>query len=77
MGPYYIVAATNSVPGELHATISGPGIPARGIYYCFTNDHEAYSFVENLNLSYAEAKRLSTCRQERTRRTVNTTVLTK
>ncbi len=43
--------------------IVGPGIPAGGVLYWFATENEAQSFIENLNLSYVEAREFAKWRK--------------
>jgi len=63
MAPYRVAAVRNVQPDGYETTIVGPGIPATGLSYWFGTLDEADSFVQNLNLSYSEAKRLSKWRK--------------
>ena len=56
MGKYRIVALEQFKKGGLEIRIAGPGIPAAGVTYWFARQEEAHSLIENLNLSYFEAK---------------------
>jgi hypothetical protein len=58
MGKYRIVTMEQSERGGFETRISGPGIPSSGVVYWFENEPEAHCFIENLNLSYFEGKRL-------------------
>lgn len=43
--------------------VGGPGIPRPGVSYWFSTEKEVVCFIENLNLSYSEGKRLSSWRK--------------
>lgn len=58
MGKYRIIAVEPLEKGGFEARIHGPGIPAPGVLYWFATEPEAHCFIENLNLSYFEGKRL-------------------
>jgi len=65
---YYRIIAVQRIPtGGFEAMIDGPGIPAGGVRYQFDSEDEAHSFIENLNLSYIEAKRLTGRRKSQLR----------
>jgi hypothetical protein len=65
----YCVVAVQHVPtGGYETTITGPGIPDAGLSYWFDSRDEAYSFVDNLNLSFRESKRLAKWRKSYIRR---------
>ena len=68
MAIYSVVAVRPSASGGMDVTIDGPGIPVGGVVYWFDRKDEANSFVENLNLLYADAKQLAKWRQSRARR---------
>lgn len=67
MGQYRIAAIQYLADRGIETTISGPGISAAGVPYWFGSQDEADSFVENLNLSYAEGKRLAKWRKSNRR----------
>jgi len=54
--------------GGFEAIIAGPGTSAEGVRYWFETEREAYSFVENLNLSYREARGLARWRKSHRRK---------
>jgi hypothetical protein len=58
MAHYRIITVQRVPTAGFETTIGGPGIPAGGIRYRFDSEAEAHSFIENLNLSYSEARRL-------------------
>lgn len=70
MGIYSVVAVQPSASGGLQVTIGGPGIPVSGIVYWFDRKDEINSFVENLNLLYADAKLLAKWRESRARKRI-------
>jgi hypothetical protein len=65
---YYVLAVHSCSSGGFDITIGGPGIPIDGIDYWFDRKDEANSFVENLNLLYADAKQLAKWRESSTRK---------
>lgn len=68
---HYRIIAVQRIPNAGFETIiDGPGIPAGGVRYQFDSEDEAHSFIENLNLSYIEAKRLIGRRKSRLRNQV-------
>jgi len=64
MGTYRIVALRPVENERFEAIVDGPGIPRDGVSYWFTSENEVESFVEDLNLSYIEAKRLASWRKQ-------------
>ena len=70
MALYRVVAVQHVAAGGYETTISGPGIPAAGLPYWFDSKDEAYVFVENLNLSFSEAKRLAKWRKSFARKRI-------
>jgi hypothetical protein len=70
MAIYCVLASNPSASGGFHVTIGGPGIPIGGIDYWFDRKDEANSFVENLNLLYADAKQLAKWRESRSRKRI-------
>ena len=63
MEQYRVVTFQDAASDGYETTIAGPGIPASGLPYWFDSKDEAYIFVENLNLSLSEAKRLAKWRK--------------
>ena len=63
MKKYRIVALEQFKKGGLEVRIDGPGIPAAGVMYWFAAREEADSFIENLNISYFEAKQFTKWRK--------------
>jgi hypothetical protein len=63
MNHYQLTAFHQVATGGLECSIAGPGIPTTGIHYWFRTEQEAQTFVENLNSSYIEAKRLASWRK--------------
>ena len=74
--PYCITNLDEALNGGFEATIAGPGTSAGGVRYWFETEQEVHAFVENLNLSYREAKGLASWRKSRHRRSATTTVST-
>ena len=70
MAHYRIIAVQPIPTSGFETIIDGPGIPAGGVRYQFDNEDEAHSFIENLNLSYIEAKRLTGRRKSQLRRQI-------
>jgi hypothetical protein len=70
MSIYCILAYHPSQNGGINATIGGPGIPRRGIDYWFDREGEAKSFVQNLNVLYADAQVLARWRKSLARKRV-------
>jgi hypothetical protein len=70
MGAYRIIAGQRSAVDGLDYIIGGPGIPPSGIRYWFASEDQAKSFIENLNFSYGEAKRLAKLRKAGPKRRV-------
>ena len=70
MAHYRIIAVQPIPTSGFETIIDGPGIPAGGVHYQFDNEDEAHSFIENLNLSYIEAKRLTGRRKSQLRRQI-------
>ena len=70
MAIYCVLALHSSSSGGFDVTIGGPGIPTGGIDYWFERKDEANSFVENLNLLYADAKQLAKWRESRARKRI-------
>jgi hypothetical protein len=70
MAIYSVLVIRPCASGGIDATIGGPGIPAGGIVYWFDRKDEANSFVENLNLLYADAKQLARWREIRARKRI-------
>jgi hypothetical protein len=72
MEPYSVVEVRHAATGGIEAIINGPGISPAGIPYWFTAEEQVYPFIENLNLSYREARRLGTCsRRARSRQRIH------
>jgi hypothetical protein len=67
---YRIVAIQQLAPQGFEATICGPGVPAAGVAYWFESTTEADGFVQNLNLSYSESKRLAAWRKSQPHRRI-------
>jgi hypothetical protein len=70
MAIYSVVAVHPSASGGIDVTIGGPGIPVSGVVYWFDRKDEVNSFVENLNLLYADAKQLARWRESRARKRI-------
>ncbi len=70
MSIYCILAFHPSDDNGFDVTIGGPGIPIGGIDYWFDRKDEANSFVENLNVLYADAKQLAQWRKSRVRKRI-------
>jgi hypothetical protein len=70
MAIYCVLAFRLSASGGFDVTIGGPGIPVGGIDYWFDRRDEVNSFVENLNVLYADAKQLAKWRESQTRKRI-------
>lgn len=63
MSPYRVLAARSLENAGVETMIGGPGIRSQGVPYWFSCEQELHSFMENLNISYSEAKRLARWRK--------------
>ena len=70
MAIYCVLASHPSASGGFDVTIGGPGIPIGGIDYWFDHKDEINSFVNNLNVLYADAKQLAKWRESHTRKRI-------
>jgi hypothetical protein len=70
MAIYCVLAFHTSANGGFDVTIGGPGIPIGGIDYWFDREDEVNSFVNNLNVLYADAKQLAKWRESYTRKRI-------
>jgi hypothetical protein len=70
MAIYCVLAFHPSASGGFDVTIGGPGIATGGIDYWFDRKDEVNSFVDNLNVLYADAKQLAKWRESQTRKRI-------